>query len=104
MTIDHLSFKKGVEIRGVQPEMAAVWPVIASVYGEFGRHCVITSVVDGEHKSIVHPIGFATDFRISNVPTGWHEKLADRIREVLTDEFDVVLEVDHLHIEFDPRK
>lgn len=96
-------FKKGVEIRGVRTEMAGAWGAVASAYAEFGYECVITSVCDSEHKSLVHILGMASDFRIRHVRVGWHEKLAKRIGECLTDEFDVVLEDDHIHVEFDPR-
>ena len=96
-------FKRGIKIKGVQPEMVAAWPTVAMVYAEFGAECVITSVCDGEHKTIVHSLGFATDFRIRNVRIGWHEKLRQRIADCLGDEFDVVLEKTHIHCEFDPR-
>lgn len=97
-------FKKGVKVKGVQLEMVAIWPAVAAAYASFDRECIITSVMDGEHKEIVHYLGFATDFRTRNVPQGWWDKLVDRIRENLTDEYDVVLEKDHIHVEFDPRE
>lgn len=96
-------FKNGVKIRGVRVEMASVWPLIASVYMDFGYECVITSVCDSKHGAIVHILGFATDFRTRHVEKKKLKYLVEALKRALSDEFDVVLEEDHIHIEFDPR-
>lgn len=97
------SFKPGVKIRGVRTEMVAVWPTIAQCYTDFGYECVITSVTDGKHEEIVHILGFATDFRTRHVSGSDMPAVVKNVKARLSDEFDVVLEGNHLHVEFDPR-
>lgn len=66
------------------------------------REIVITSARDGQHgKTSLHGAGAAIDVRNRNWPD--NIGMADEIREELGPDFDVVLEHDHLHIEYDPR-
>ena len=53
-------------------------------------------------KRSMHYVGYALDFRTRHIAVGWHEKLAKEVRRALTDEYDVVLEKTHLHVEYDP--
>lgn len=96
-------FKKGVKINGVQPEIAMAFPVIAATYHAQGYDCIITSCCDGEHSdNSFHYVGLAIDVRTRIVPTEDQPALRDALASNLGDEFDVVLESDHMHIEFDP--
>lgn len=97
-------FKKGVKINGVKPEIVLGSMVVDAVlqkYGLSGIEVVITSVVDGKHKKhSKHKIGHAIDVRIW-AKVMWKD-ICDDLVKSLTDEFDVILESDHIHIEFDP--
>jgi len=67
---------------GIRPEMVLAATIVTSVYSEFNNaECVITSITDGQHG-----------------PKSHHS----RVQACLGDEFDVVLEKTHLHVEFDP--
>ena len=87
------------------------------MYQELGaRELVITSVGDGRHGArslhTIDPVRIkAIDYRrwtleIQNAATGVREdhapEAARQIKHRLRDQFDVVLEPDHLHVEFDP--
>jgi len=102
------SLKKSVKCFGTQNEMIICDLVMISVFEEFGRECVITSICDGKHGDHSHHYkGFARDYRIRHVPIGWWDRLAQRARGALSDEFQVVLHKGpkpppHLHVEFDP--
>lgn len=62
----------------------------------------VTSANDGEHKTnSLHYTGNAVDLRTHTLPDQC--AMRDELAEELGDDYDVVLEVDHLHIEFDPR-
>ena len=100
----HLSFKKGVKVFGIRPELAAALTVIASCYSDYNNtECVVTSITDGQHGSHSHHYkGYACDLRIKNVPEGMHQRLRDHIANSLGDEFQVILESNHIHVEFDP--
>ena len=99
-----LTFKPGVSIRGIQPEMALSACLIASVFAEFNNaECVITSATDGKHGPHSHHYkGFALDFRTRHVPEGWHARLHKRLQDALGPEFQVVLHKTHIHVEYDP--
>tara|TARA_R110000803_G_scaffold3216_3_gene10929 strand:- start:3161 stop:3475 length:315 start_codon:yes stop_codon:yes gene_type:complete len=100
-----IRFKRGVKIRGLKPEMAAAIPIIASTYFRLGyTDCVFTSGVDGDHmEGSKHYEGGALDLRIWEVPHDDLSHLKAAIAGALTDEFDVVGEETHIHIEFDAK-
>ena len=62
----------------------------------------ITSANDGDHKTrSLHYEGRAFDVRTRNVTDVF--ALRDEIQELLGPDYDVILEVDHIHVEHDPR-
>jgi len=100
-----LSFKPGVKIAGVRSEIAIAINVAASVYFAYGYDCIVTSVVDGKHsRGSLHYSGGAMDLRTRHLPNlATVKSISHDIREGLTDEFDIILEKDHIHIEFQPK-
>jgi hypothetical protein len=109
-----MRFKEGVTIFGVKPEIVAILPIINEVYIEIaGQGCTITSLIDGVHSiRSMHKYGFAVDVRTRDDAgynlTQWRPGIKDEIVKQLklrlTHEYDVVLEKDHIHCEFDIRK
>ena len=105
-----MKLKKGVSLFGVRPEMLVALMIAESVYyEELGQGVTVTSVTDGNHGSIVHSIGCGVDIRtrFDNQVIQWSSitknRLFRKIVSRLNDEFDVVLEKDHIHIELDRR-
>jgi len=78
--------------------------IVAQLYEAGDSELVLTSVRDSKHsfKNSFHYVGRAFDCRIWNY-NGNLNNLTQSIREALGDEFDVILESDHIHIEFDPK-
>ena len=98
-----LSLKEGVQLTGLRPEMVLATVVIDAVYTELGVPTVITSAVDGQHsENSLHYTGLALDFRTNTLPPDFQGKLLNLVTTRLGAEFDVVLEEDHLHVEFQP--
>lgn len=68
-----------------------------------GIHAHYTSIVDGLHsRNSLHYVGLACDLRIWYLP-----KLApfiDSITLLLGEDYDIVLEKDHIHVEFQPTR
>jgi hypothetical protein len=89
-----------------EPQPALAWglAIAARVYGWFGlADLVITSLRDGNHMAgSLHPRGYAADLRTSDVPPATRPAIAATLKAELGPAFDVVLEVDHIHVEFDP--
>ena len=82
-------------------EMAHVPEVVYRIWGYQAR---ITSACEGEHMvGSKHYQGDALDFRVR--ATRKHERpaLAEAVSEALGDDYDVVLEETHLHVEYDPK-
>lgn len=98
-----LSLKRDVRLALLQPVMVFAVIVVDDAYAARGLECVVTSGSEGRHmpKSL-HYSGNALDFRILNVPPGMRDSLFSDIRSRLGVQFDVVVEKDHLHVEFDP--
>lgn len=95
--------KKGVDVLGLSPAMALGCLVVAGVYEELNLDCVITSCCDGKHGHHSHHYkGMAIDFRTRHVPEWQLPKLVRLLKESLEEQFQVVLEKDHIHIEYDP--
>ena len=98
-------FKEGVKIKGIKPELLAGLIVADGIWKQFGEVLVVTSVVDSKHiEDSLHPSGYGGDLRTHYFPSATTIKFAAQLlRDALTDEFDVVVEPDHIHIEFDPK-
>jgi hypothetical protein len=97
--------KPGVDLRGMQSPILLAINVAAFIYEKHGYELVVTSVTDGQHmQGSLHDKGLAADLRISNIKVpDVVEAIAEELRAALGKQFDVVLETDHLHVEFDPK-
>jgi len=95
-----MRIKTGVRTYGFRPEMTFA---LLAAYDVVGSQLVITSVSEGKHKrASKHYTGYAMDIRTHNLLDP--KAAADEIRQSLGTDFDVILEVDHIHIEFDPKE
>lgn len=64
----------------------------------------ITSGTDGTHsEKSLHYSGNAIDLRTRNLNAGMIPAYIVAMKERLGPEFDVVLEEDHVHVEYDPK-
>jgi len=99
--------KEGVKLKGVQPETVLAMGVCDAVYKQMGfpsGEVTITSVMDGQHMpGSLHYKGLAFDFRTRDLQDWEKDTLVKNLRLRLGLEYDVVLEPDHGHVEFDPK-
>lgn len=99
-----ISIKEGVTLQGLRTEMQIALSVVGSIYEKHGYDCIITSGLEGAHsKGSRHYVGLALDFRTRHLREGYEKHIAKEITNALNDEYDVVLEATHLHVEFDPK-
>lgn len=97
-----MRFKKDVKIFGVREEIMLGMQVADKVWAELGVDLVITSVTDGRHsQTSLHYTGCAFDCRIWDIDS---VDAARMLRDRLTDEFDVVVEKTHIHVEYQPQR
>lgn len=90
---------------GLRPEALLAVVVAHAAFEEIGCDCVVTAGVDGQHKpGSLHYAGAAVDLRSRDVPPDVLPKLVARLRESLGEDFDVVQEQTHIHVEFQPHR
>lgn len=98
-----MQIKDKVLLDKLTPQIVLGAIIVRQAYADHGHSCVITSGSDGEHKvGSLHYEGKALDFRTRTVPAGALDSLVAAIRLRLGDNYDVVLEKDHIHVEYDP--
>lgn len=92
-----------VKLDGLTLPIITALPTIMRIYHAHGMQSLtITSARDGEHKpGSLHYSGHAIDLRIWSLP----DVLAvrDQIQDALGLHYDVVLESDHIHLEYDAK-
>ena len=73
------------------------------VYNKHGKEVVITSLMDGKHmKNSKHYIGEAVDLRTYFFSKNTVLAVAADLQKELGSNYDVLVEEDHIHIEYDP--
>jgi hypothetical protein len=98
-----MRLKKGVLLDGLTSQMALACVVIQSVCDDLSIEFVMTSGSDGKHsKGSLHYKGCAIDIRTRHIDVSRARTLAQRLIEALGENFDVVVERTHIHVEYDP--
>ncbi len=98
-----MELKPGVRINGIRPELTVALMVTQIVLAD--RPMVVTSVTDGKHsRGSLHYAGSAFDLRTRDFGFSDTTLIRDKLSAALGGDFDVVLETDHLHIEYQPKE
>lgn len=101
-----MMFKTSVNKDKVQPPIWYACGVAEMVYAYKGLLFTVTSLTDGhkDRPKSLHHQGLAVDIRTRHVGAQLLRTIYETIHGVLNPRgFDVVLESDHLHIEYDPK-
>lgn len=99
-----LKLKEDVDCRGLCPEILLAIQIVHShfIVWTVSKDVVITSICDSKHgRNSLHYIGQAVDFRIKGIDL---DKPRLEVLKSALPNFDIILEDDHLHIEFQPKK
>lgn len=97
-----MKIKEGAKLDGVEWQMFKAAIISDAVYHKFGAELVITAGTDGKHMDgSLHYKGRALDFRTWNL-NGREKEVVEDLKKELGSDYDVVLEGDHIHCEFDP--
>ena len=96
-----IHIKDGVRLHGIMPEIVLAIVVASQVYDDLGHELIVTSVIDGKHmRASIHYIGGAADLRL---PGDDGIAARNRIARRLGGDYDVILEGNHIHIEWQPK-
>ncbi len=95
--------KLGVDISRLNREIRRTLKTIESIYWTMTeKEVIITSTYEGKHHvSSLHYSNDAIDIRL---PEKNRLEVFQAIANSLGKDFDAVNEVDHIHIEYDPKK
>lgn len=95
--------KDGV-VLALAPEMSRALPLIVSAHRDIGiRDPIITSGSEGEHQpGSLHYVGKAIDLRTRDLNSYQIVQLIGSLRAWLGEDYDVLDEGDHIHVEYDP--
>lgn len=110
-----MKVKPGVQIKSMHPMLLEAILAAHEVYIDAGQRFTITSLTDGKHSpSSLHYSGKAADFRTRDLLGFSAKEIGDLIRAKLWDfsrslgykisAYDVVVEKDHIHVEYDPKE
>jgi hypothetical protein len=78
--------------------------IVAKVCEEFGVDCVVTCGGEQHEPPSKHFYDQALDYRTRDLADRQtREQFLNRVRALLGDGYDALLESDHLHVEWDPK-
>lgn len=96
--------KNGVQLLGMQPQTLLAMVFAMGVCERHNTGFTITSVCDGKHaRASLHYKGLAFDMRIRDMTGATKIDVFDELKRSLGEAYDVVLENDHIHCEYDPK-
>ena len=102
-----MKVKEGVILEGLKIEILEVMPLIDRICkSQVNKEMTVTEGMDtiGRKKTSLHHLGYAIDIRIRDL-TSW--QIADltaiivKSLKLISQYYDIVLESDHIHIEYD---
>ena len=98
-----MNIKEGATVEGCQWQMFHAALVAEQIYKKYGAECVITAGTNGKHmEGSLHYKGLALDLRTFNV-SGRELQIKVALQQALGKDYDVVIEKDHIHVEYDPK-
>lgn len=90
---------------GLTPYALFALLVAERAYAKFGFDCEVTCGPNGTHmRGSKHYVGNAFDLRTKHIPEQILPSIVKELTEALGEDYDVLLEATHLHVEFDPKE
>lgn len=105
-----IKLKAGVRMQGVRPELSLGITIAAFAffYATGGKAMIITSIMEGAHSvTSLHYAGQAFDVRTTrdaHLTFEQAEAATGAMKDALGSDFDVILEDNHIHVEYQPRR
>lgn len=94
----------GADIRGLDLAMQPVMRAAGLWREKQGLRLVVTSGLEGAHSpASLHYYGRAVDFRTNDLTIEQAERFTEFVKKAVGDNYDVILEKTHLHVEYDPK-
>ena len=98
-----LCFKSGVHVFGLHQEMLWALDRCVEVWAQTGKNVTVTSARGGAHSiRSLHYGGHAVDLRSRNLNDLEIAAIMAGLPTALGDNFDIIFEGNHFHIEYQP--
>lgn len=99
-----MKIKVGANIQGIDFKLRPALIYADDIWKKYGQELVVTAGLDGAHSAgSLHYYGLAIDFRISYFLPEIAKIVCAELALKLGRNFDVRLEKDHIHVEYDPK-
>lgn len=103
--MSNIKYKPTVSVKGIDGRLLAVIFEVNRILEKYQRELYITSICDGKHMTgSLHYKGLAFDFRYPTKDETTLRYIITELRASFDIFCDIVLESDHIHIEFDPHQ
>lgn len=94
-----------VKIHGLQIQMLPVLKNAGHIWKDMGEELVVTSARDGIHSAgSLHYYGYAVDFRSRYFSRRGVGIVANRLRDTLGSDYQVIVHSTHIHVEYEKAK
>lgn len=99
-----LNIKEGVVFKSIPSPILSALKVVLDIWTYHNKTPTVTSANDGQHMvTSLHYKNLALDLRIKDLPEPLIVPMFNKLKETLGSQYDVVLEEDHIHLEYDPK-
>lgn len=100
-----MRFKEGIKLAGLRAEIVIALTIAADVFRDVASaELIVTEVTGGKHgRGSLHYVGQAADLRSRNLTKTQQNNVVLELRERLGENYDVILEKTHIHLEFQPK-
>ena len=104
-----MRLKSDVSVKKLSPQILLAIMIARDMYATYHKNLVVTSISEGIRGDKIHSDlsyhydGYAVDLRTNYFTPTQVSGVVDDLREALTNEYDVVFEGNHIHIEFNAR-
>lgn len=102
----HNHSNRPIRPHNLSPQILLLIQVAEGIWAEDGDELTITSLADGAHShTSLHYRGDAVDFRLYGIkdPARKVARLKERMGGANNKDYDIILEGDHIHAEYQPR-
>ena len=101
---EEVRIKKGVRTNGTKVEILIGVMVAENIWKAHDKELVITEFTGGTHgRGSLHYVGLAADLRTGYFSDSQKHEVAEQLRAALSEEYDVVVEKSHIHLEYNPK-
>jgi RNA binding exosome subunit len=89
---------------GLSEDITSVEDTVDAAFNDaINRDAVVTYTTNGRHsRNSLHYCGDAIDLRTRDMDNEEVNNVLEQLRNYLGDDYDVIFEGDHIHLEYDP--